>query len=167
MPASFEAFLTECELGELSLSDSKSSVLSKMGPPNWWDGQGTLSCEQSGVWAYYDLGIVFARDGDGVVKIEVAFRCSGARKGFQLPSNIPSAGSAFDSETTLDEFIEYLSSKSISFRQQESGSETTLLKVADGAVAVFSRKVDYERSMAEEKRIVSDEKQLVSVGVEK
>ena len=148
MSSSFEAFLTDRKLGELSLGDSKSSILSKMGTPGWWEGQGTLGCEHSDVWAYDDLGVVF--ESNHVVKLEVAFTGTGTANEPLLPCDFKFVDVDVSSKTTIDQFIKYLSLRSIPFNQQPGRFGTTLIKVPNGAVAAFRHRVDHERSVAEE-----------------
>jgi hypothetical protein len=165
MPTSFKEFLTDGKLGPLSMSDTKSSILSKMGMPDWWEGQEKRRCEESDVSVYGHAGIVFARDGNHVAKLEVAFGCGGSTGEPQLPIDLQFADVAFTPATEFDEFIDYVSRQEIPFEKQMGRFGETLVRFHSGVVAVFKHRLDFERSQAEERRIVFEKLTLYDVKI--
>ena len=166
MDVSFQSFLMTGKFGELAIGDSKPFVISKLGIPTWWEGMGTWNHEQSNVWAYGGAGVVFDRGGKTISKIELVFNHLSTDKNLQLSGGINVTDLAFNSDTTLDQFKEHLASNGVAFIQDTSDYGETLIGIPGGSVAAFREKVDYERSIALERRIASEEVFLESVRIE-
>lgn len=166
MEVSFQSFLMTGKFGELALGDSRAFVISKLGIPEWWEGKATLSHERSNVWAYGDVGVIFDRSGKTISKIELVFNHLSTDKNLRLSGGINVTDLAFNSDTTLDQFIEHLACNGVAFIQDSNNYGKTLIRIPGGSVAGFREKVDYERSIALERRIASDEVFLESVRIE-
>ena len=166
MEVSFQSFLMTGKFGELTLGDSKPFVISKLGIPAWWEGKETLSHEQSNVWAYGGAGIIFDRSGKTISKIELVFNHLSTDKYLRLSGSINVTDLAFNSDTTLDQFTEHLACNGVNFIQDIDNYGETLIRIPGGSIATFTEKVDYERSIALERRIASDKDFLESVRIE-
>ncbi|BBO32817.1 hypothetical protein PLANPX_2429 [Lacipirellula parvula] len=166
MEVSFQSFLMTGKFGELAIGDSKSFVKSKLGIPVWWEGKATLSCDQSNVWSYEDVGIVFDKSGSRVIKIEIVFEDRDDNNSLRLTDGLNVSDVAFNSETTIGQFVERLVCSGLTFNQDRNNYGEVLIRIPGGSVAAFREKVDYERSIALERRIASDELYLESVRIE-
>ena len=163
MTSSLKLFLTQRKIDNVSIGDTKSDVAAKIGLPQWWEGQPKLTRDQSAIWIYDELQIIFDEE-NRCDKIAIYLD---GREGRDSSLSEPCRqfnDVAFGPATTIGEFLDYLTQNKISFEKQKA-KESSTISIIDGAVATFEHKIDFEKSIAEEKRVTSDEELLASLVV--
>lgn len=158
MTSSLKLFLIQKIIDEVSIGDTKSDVVSKIGVPEWWEGQPKLTCDQSTIWIYDELQVFF--DEENRCR-KIAIYLDGRNNQDHTLSEPYRRFNdvAFGPATTIDEFLGYLQQNTISF-ENELFDEGRNIRIINGATATFKRKIDFEKSKAEERRVVSDEELL-------
>ncbi|MCA9213316.1 MAG: hypothetical protein KDB27_09645 [Planctomycetales bacterium] len=157
-----KTLLSDQKLGELCLGASMSQVLEAIGMPTSWEGQPTLTHYESTIWVFGHLQFIFNKNRH-IVKIAVHFD---DRQGNGNECRDQFSDVVFAPQTTIEQFSEYLSANGISFDREQDEYGNGVIQIPGGVTVAFKRKTDFERSVAEEKRVISEDELLVSVIVQ-
>ena len=106
MDLSLKDFLVRGRLCDIAVGGRKEEVVDSMGVPGWWEGQPSIPCEESQLWRYGPLQVVY--DGEGhVTSLSIHF------DGAEFPrSNTDFVPSAIDARLsghcTVEDYVALL-----------------------------------------------------------
>ena len=139
---------------------SGEQVSEVLGKPCYWEGYSLKPADDSDVWRYGNLQIVF---GEGsVCAIIVLFEALHAIGG---NSPLDRFVTELDSTTTLDDFVGFLQRNRITYQEGSDVTRKPILRMPGGVVAWFSRRTDHERSVVERRPIRSEHLYLMSIRI--
>jgi|GEM_PF-4376020 len=161
MANSLKLFLIQQEIDKVSIGDTKSDVANRIGVPEWWEGQPKLTCDQSAIWIYDELQVMFDEE-SRCIKIAIYLDDRHGKNDSPSEPCRRFNDVAFGPETTINEFLDYLKQNAIAFQKDEH-AEGSSISIVNGATATFKHKIDFAKSKAEEKRVTSDKELLASL----
>lgn len=152
-------FVLTGHLNGLALGDNKASFLSQLCQPSWWEGMPSVDYDQSSLWQYGPIQIVFDSRQKAVA---LTINFNDEREG---SSPLSESTPCLNSDMDMPSFVEFLADQKATYVESTDSAGKQLISVDGGAVAKFSRKTDHERSVAEGCRVRSELSYLVSLRV--
>ena len=165
MQSPLATFINEKTPAGISIGMSRLNVARVLKEPSCWEGHLPVRANDSNVWSYGCLQIVF--DNEHVSAIAIFFETLDNMRGATDISTDQVVGADVDSSTTIEEFEQLLRESGIEFERETNTARQPVLRIPDGVVARFSRQSDYDRSVAEGRPVTSQQRRLVSIKVEK
>jgi hypothetical protein len=147
-------------LNGLELGGSKASFLSELGEPSWWEGMPSMDFKRSTLWKYGPVQIVFDAE-NRAISLAINFDAH------QAADPVFRESPRLDSEMDFRSFVAFLTREHATYVESTDHVGRRLLCVDGGAIAVFSHRTDFERSVAEGRGIRSKLPYLVSLRVGK